>query len=326
MEKITDAKAIRMALQSLAKIATGYFQKAEDELANVQEPNDYSWSARPEPEFYWSQLTAELQSEATKLIKQLYELFPMIATAVERTPALTIADQREIGSAVKKIRAAMRFRRYLYSEIEVLHDEGIVLGVQPPSQSEDKPLDPKSAAKVFAESINRLEDIVELVSTTAGSTMDDTVSTSEGATSSYRRGTAFIMMWMDKSVEGLEDVSDTVKRCFNSFGIKAVRSDDIQHEDLITKRILDEIKTAEFLFADLTGERPSVYYEVGYAHAIGRRVILFRKGGTPIHFDLAGYNCPEYKNLGDLERQLEKRLQFVTGEKPKSGRRRAKTP
>jgi hypothetical protein len=60
-----------------------------------------------------------------------------------------------------------------------------------------------------------------------------------------------------------------------------------------------------------------VYYEVGFAHAIGRRVMLYRKTGTRIHFDLAAYNCPEFKNLSELEEKLIKRLEIVTGKKAK---------
>jgi len=102
------------------------------------------------------------------------------------------------------------------------------------------------------------------------------------------------------------------------FGIKAVRADDIEHEGLITSRVLEEIETAEFLFADLTGERPSVYYELGYAHAIRRRVILFRQEGTRMHFDVQGYNCPQYKNLAELEKQLRGRLEHITGRREAS--------
>ena len=124
------------------------------------------------------------------------------------------------------------------------------------------------------------------------------------------------MMWMDPKQKELIDTLDAVKEVFSSFEIKAVRADDIEHEDLISQKVLDEIRTSEFLFADLTGARPNVYYEIGYAHALGKRVMLYRKSDTGIHFDLAGYNCPEYENLRDLRTKLTKRLEEVTSKSP----------
>jgi hypothetical protein len=126
--------------------------------------------------------------------------------------------------------------------------------------------------------------------------------------------TAFILMWMDESRLELVDVHQVVKETFAEFSVQAYRADEVQHQDRITDLILEKIRNADFLFADLTGERPNVYYEVGYAHALGKRPLLYRRFGTPLHFDLSVHNIPEYRNMTDLRRLLRERLQAIRHE------------
>ena len=145
---------------------------------------------------------------------------------------------------------------------------------------------------------------------------DETEKLQRKSTPEVTPDTAFIMMWMDPDRPELVDVLEAVRETFRDFGITAKRADDIEHQDRITKIVLDQIKSAEFLFADLTGVRPNVYYEVGYAHAKDKLPILFRSAGTPIQFDLVGHNIPEYKNLTELKSMLRKRLEKLTGRTP----------
>jgi len=124
-------------------------------------------------------------------------------------------------------------------------------------------------------------------------------------------GTAFIIMRMDKDYFQGKEICRTIKEVCKKFGITAVRADDVEHSDKITDLILERIKSSEYLIADLSGERPNVYYEVGYAHAINRKPILYRAVRTKLHFDLSVHNVPEYESIEDLKRQLTNRFSAI---------------
>ncbi len=265
----------------------------------------------------WAALSADLRSESLEITTGLADLATAIGPAIRRSALMSDVDAKEAGREIKGMRAALRFRRYRFWDPSVLHDEDIVLGVQPAGEEDHWPLSPSEAATVFdtwAESLNgRLELIDPHGSGASGLELVPTKSVASG----YRPNTAFIMMWMSKDKPELTDLSNAIKRCFSAFDIVAVRSDDIEHQEVITQRMVDEIRTSEFLIADLKGERPSVYYEVGLAHSLGKQPILYRPSGTPVHFDVAHFNCPEYSNLTDLEEKLVKRLEALTGRSPK---------
>lgn len=296
------------ALERIDAKATRYFDDALAELTPVLEER----FRRNDTSFYWEKLSPDLQAIAATLRADLLEATKVIARVCRSSVLFDQADLHDLSVAVKEMRAAVELREFSYSRGDVVHDEGTVLGYNPPSQVEAWRLSPDRASYVFRD---RMKTVLRVYELADGAEHPDRAIIPRGPQTGdlrYRSGTAFVMMWMDRAQPDLEDVRDAIREVCRDFGINAVRADDIEHSGLITQRIIDEIATSEFLIADLTGARPSVYYEVGYAHALGKRVILLRKAGTDIHFDLAGYNCPEYRNIRELREIVTKRLQALT--------------
>ncbi|EPS4450909.1 TPA: hypothetical protein ACP5VL_004574 [Vibrio parahaemolyticus] len=310
-----NIKKVQQDIEILKHKAESFFSSAKKICGNKNDK--HGWPIRTSGlNHYWDELPDNLQINSLEAQKLTLGSISLILPLLKASPILNISDEKDIGLCAKRMRAALKLRKYKSWEIEVLHDEGAVLGVSPPGQSEDEPEHPEDASKTFFTCLEQLEGMVQLIEVAPNQISDGLMSKNPNLHQSYRPNTAFIMMPIDPNNPELEDVYEVYKDCFSKFGIKAIRADDIEHEDVITKKIIEEIKTSEFLLGDLTNERPSVYYEIGYAHSLGRRVILYRKKNTSIHFDLAAYNCPEYKSMSELKKLLLKRLEDTTNRKP----------
>ena len=67
------------------------------------------------------------------------------------------------------------------------------------------------------------------------------------------------------------------------------RADEQYFRGTILSNIYNQIAKADVIIADMTGLNPNVYYETGYAHALGKSVILLIERGEHIPFDLRQY-------------------------------------
>jgi Hsp70 protein len=79
---------------------------------------------------------------------------------------------------------------------------------------------------------------------------------------------------------------DHIRPVLQGEGLSCVRADEILGTNLITWDIWERINRARFLIADLTGQNPNVFYELGIAHALGKDVLLLTQDMAHVPFDL----------------------------------------
>lgn len=120
------------------------------------------------------------------------------------------------------------------------------------------------------------------------------------ANTAIERGYVFILMAMIDDDPMLCDIHEAIRSVCERFELVAERVDDMQYRGTITEKVKGSIQRAEFLIADLTHNRPNVYYEIGYAEALGKEVILTARRDTEPHFDVQNLNILFYANLSEL--------------------------
>ena len=95
-----------------------------------------------------------------------------------------------------------------------------------------------------------------------------------------------------------------IKPIVEELGYRCRRADEHFGSSPIMFEIFDDILRARFIIADLTGSNPNVFYELGISHALKRNVVLLKRAGSNVPFDLHGIRHFEYedsfKGISDL--------------------------
>ena len=105
-----------------------------------------------------------------------------------------------------------------------------------------------------------------------------------------------------------DDVLHSIKRAAARAGdVRCHRLDDSQPGGRIMSRLLDEIERADLCIADLSGDRPNVMWELGYAMAKGKHAILLTQSSDELPFDLHDVQRIKYER-DRLVDTLEPRL------------------
>jgi hypothetical protein len=71
-------------------------------------------------------------------------------------------------------------------------------------------------------------------------------------------------------------------------------SEEIHEGREVISIIWEQILRADLIIADLSGRNPNVFYELGYAHALGKRALLLTQEINDVPFDLRHRQLVEY--------------------------------
>jgi nucleoside 2-deoxyribosyltransferase len=125
------------------------------------------------------------------------------------------------------------------------------------------------------------------------------------------RSQKFIFVLMPFS-PGFEDTYKLgIKPACEASGAYCERIDEQIFVENMLLRLYAQIKKADLIVADMSDRNPNVFYEVGYAHGLNKKVILLTKSTDDIPFDLRHYQHIVYSGrIASLKDELQRRVEW----------------
>jgi hypothetical protein len=109
------------------------------------------------------------------------------------------------------------------------------------------------------------------------------------------------------------DVFACCKATCREFELDAERIDESTSLDRIAPRIERGIRRSAFVIADVSESSPNVFFEIGYAKALGKEVIVTARKGTQLPFDIADFPTILWEIQDDVRVGLRKYLADLAG-------------
>jgi hypothetical protein len=132
------------------------------------------------------------------------------------------------------------------------------------------------------------------------------------------RPKAFIVMQFSSPYDEL--YSHVIKTACDELEVDAIRADEIYGPGIIIKDVIDRISESQLVIADISPTNPNVFFEVGYALAKGKPIILLAKRPAPgerLPFDLSAFRVLFYDDsIGGkpkLEEGLRQHIRKILG-------------
>jgi hypothetical protein len=110
---------------------------------------------------------------------------------------------------------------------------------------------------------------------------------------------------------------EVIQKQAEAAGFEVFPIDEKAGPGVIFQDIQREIEQAEVVIAEITPANPNVFYEVGYAHALGKPTILLAQRGAQLPFDIRSFRVVFYNDTiggkAEVERNLSKHLEAISG-------------
>jgi hypothetical protein len=120
----------------------------------------------------------------------------------------------------------------------------------------------------------------------------------------------FVLMPFKANLEKV--YSNHVKKMGEDLGLRIRRADEIYSAKPFMEKVWDGICAAQVILADCTTKNANVFYEIGMAHTVGKKVVLITRSDKDIPADIKHFDyIPYIYDPEGVETLIEKLATFL---------------